>query len=134
MAIQTEMTFEHQPSRRTKIVAFRLTPDDYERLNALAHARGMQIGEWCREISLKFSRNPEGDSFQQAITGEMIALKDLVMNVTYNFASGCRITPNVMTDIWKEAERTKRTKAQNLLRQASADQQGVPPPQGMREK
>jgi hypothetical protein len=106
MAIQTAMTFENQPSHRTKIVAFRLTPDDYERLNALAHARGMQIGEWCREISLKFSRNPEGDSFQQAITGEMIALKDLVMNVTYNFASGCRITPNVMTDIWNEAERS----------------------------
>lgn len=134
MAIQTAMTFEHQPSHRTKIVAFRLTRDDYERLNALAHARGMQIGEWCREISLRFSQNPEGDCFQQVITGEMIALKDIVMNATYNFASGRRITSDIMTNIWKEAERTKRTKAQNLLRQASADQQGVPPPQGMRGK
>jgi hypothetical protein len=134
MAIQTAMTFEHQPSHRTKIVAFRLTADDYDRLNALARARGMQIGEWCRDISLKFSRNPEGDGFQQAITGEMIALRDVVLNVTYNFASGCQITSNVMTNIWKEAERTKRTKARNLLRQASADEQGVPPPQGMRGK
>lgn len=94
----------------------------------------MQVGEWCREISLNFSRNPEGDCFQQTITGEMIALKDIVMNATYNFASGCRITSDVMTNIWKEAERTKRSKAQHLLRQASADQQGVPPPQAMRGK
>lgn len=127
MAIQTAMTFENQPPHRTKIVAFRLTPDEYERLSALASARGMQVGEWCRDISLKFSRNPEGDCFQQAITGEMIALKDIVMNATYNFASGCRITSTAMTEIWKEAERTKRTKAQKLLRQASADQQGVRP-------
>lgn len=134
MAIQTAMTFERQPSHRTKIVAFRLTPDDYERLNALARARGMQIGEWCREMSLKFSRNPEGDCFQQTITGEMIALRDVAANVIYNLASGCPINSNVMSNIWKEAERTKRTKAQKLLRQASADQQGVPPPQGMREK
>lgn len=53
MAIQTATTFEHQPSHRTKIVAFRLTPDDYARLNALARARGMQIGEWCRYVSLR---------------------------------------------------------------------------------
>jgi hypothetical protein len=128
------MSVEQQNSHRTKIVAFRLTEHDYERLHALAHAHGMQIGEWCREISLQFARNPEGDGFQQAITGEMIALKDIVMNATYNFASGCRITSDVMTNIWKEAERTKRTKAKNLLRQASADEQGVPPPQGMRGK
>jgi hypothetical protein len=62
------------------------------------------------------------------------ALRDIVMNVTYNFASGCPITSDVMTNIRKEAERTKRIKAQNLLRQASTDQPGVPPPQGMRGK
>jgi hypothetical protein len=128
------MSVEQEHSHRTKIVAFRLTPDDYERLNALARARGMQISEWCRETSLRFARSPEGDCFQQAITGEVIALKDIVMNVTYNFGSGHPITSNVMTEIWKEAERTKRTKAQNLLRQASADQQGVPPPQGKKGK
>lgn len=128
------MTFEPQGAHRTKIVAFRLTPDDYERLHALARARGMQIGEWCREVAVRFARNPEGDCFQQAITGEMIALRDVVTNVIYNLASGSSITSSVMTTIWKEAERTKRTKAQNLLRQASADQQGVPPPQGIREK
>jgi hypothetical protein len=128
------MSVEQQLSHRTKIVAFRLTAHDYERLHALAHARGMQIGEWCRELSLRFARNPEGDGFQRAITGEMIALRDIVTNVTYWLASGVSITPDNMKAIWKEAERTKRTKAQSLLRQVNDDEPGVPPPQGMRER
>jgi hypothetical protein len=128
------MSVEQQDSHRTKIVAFRLTEHDYERLHALAHARGMQIGEWCRDISLRFARNPEGDCFQQAVTGKMIALRNVVANVIYNFASGSSINSNVMTNIWREAERTKRTKARSILRQASEDPQGVPPPQGVKGK
>jgi hypothetical protein len=126
------MNVEQPNSHRTKIVAFRLTEHDYDLLHALAHARGMQIGEWCREISLQFARNPEGDGFQQAITGEMIALRDIVANVIYNFASGSSINSSVMTNIWKEAERTKRTKARSILRQSSEDHQGVPLSQGVK--
>jgi predicted DNA-binding protein len=131
MAIQTAVTFEHQASHRTKIVAFRLTPDDYERLNALARARGMQVGEWCREVSLKFSRNPEGDAFQQAVLEEVMAVRTITSQTIHCLASGFPITTATTEKIWKQADESKRNKALKLLRQIR-EQQGVPPPQGMR--
>lgn len=134
MAIQTEMRFEQQPSHRTKIVAFRLTPDDYERLNALAHARGMQVGEWCRELALQFARNPEGDPFQQAVLEEVMAVRTITSQTIHCLASGFPITTATTEKIWRQADESKRNRALKLLRQVSEERQGVPPPQGMREK
>jgi predicted DNA-binding protein len=134
MAIQTAMTFEHQPSHRTKIVAFRLTPDDYERLNALARARGMQVGEWCRELALRFLRNPEGDAFQQAVLEEVMAVRTITSQTIHCLASGFPITAATTEKIWKQADESKRNRALKLLRQISEDRQGLPLPQEMKGK
>lgn len=134
MAIQTAITFERPPSHRTKIVAFRLTPGDYERLHALANARGMQIGEWCRDLALQFARNPEGDGFQQAVLGEVIAVRDTINQLAYYDAEGYRVTVATLQALLKEIEKSKRTKALNLLRRLHDDSHGVPPPQEARDK
>lgn len=134
MAVQTAMTFEQQTSHRTKIVAFRLTPDDYERLNAFARARKMQIGEWCRELAIQFARNPEGDSFQQAVLEELMAVRTIASQTIHCLASGFPITTATTEKIWKQADESKRNRALKLLRQVSEERQGVPPPQTVREK
>jgi hypothetical protein len=134
MAIQTTITFEHQPSHRTKIVAFRLTPDDYARLNGLARARGMQIGEWCRELALQFGRNPEGNAFQQAVLEEVMAVRTITSQTIHCLASGFPITTATTEKIWKQADESKRNRALKLLRQISEEQQSVPPAQGVRGK
>lgn len=134
MAFQTVMTFEQQPSHRTKIVAFRLTPDDYERLNALARARNMQVGEWCRELAIQFARNPEGNAFQQAVLEEVMAIRTITSQTIHCLASGFPITTATTEKIWKQADESKHNRALKLLRQVSEDRQGVPPPQEAREK
>lgn len=134
MAFQTAMTFEQQPSHRTKIVAFRLTPDDYERLNALARARGMQVGEWCRELALQFALNPEGNAFQQAVLEEVMAVRAITSQTIHCLASGFPITTATTEKIWRQADELKRNKALKLLRQIREERQGVPPPQGVRGK
>lgn len=134
MAIQTAMTFEQQPSHRTKIVAFRLTPDDYEQLSAFARARGMQVGEWCRDLALRFARNPEGDAFQQAVLEEVMALRAITSQTIHCLASGFPITTATTEKIWRQADESKRNRALKLLRQVSEDRQGVPLPQGERGK
>lgn len=134
MAIQTAMTFEQHPSHRTKIVGFRLTPEDYEHLNALARARGMQIGEWCRELAMQFARNPEGDPFQQAVLEEVMAMRTITSHTIHCLASGFPITTATTEKIWRQADESKRNRALKLLRQISEERQGVSPPQGVRGK
>jgi hypothetical protein len=60
---------------------------------------------------------------------EMMALRNIVTQVTYYLASGCPITSTTMKTIWREAEESKRGKALNLLRQVHADEEGGPLPQ-----
>lgn len=123
------MTTEHHSPFRTRTIGVRVTAEDYELLHSLAHFQGKCISEWCREVLLRVARNPEGSCFEQAMVGEMVALRTTVTEVIYYLASKSPLTLADMKAIWKQADESKRQKALELLRQVSGEERGIPPPQ-----
>jgi hypothetical protein len=125
---ENRMTAENHPQLRTKIVGVRVTDDDFELLQSRANAQGKTLSEWCRDVLLQVARNPEGNCFEQAMVGEMMALRTIITELNYYYVAKTPLTFDSMKAIWKKAEESKRKQALNLLRQVSAEKD-VPPPQ-----
>jgi hypothetical protein len=101
---ENHMTAENHPQLRTKIVGVRVTDDDFELLQASANTQGKSVSEWCRDALLRVARNPEGNCFEQAMVGEMMALRTIVTELNYYYVSKTPLTFDGMKAIWKKAE------------------------------
>ncbi len=108
-------------SLRTKVISIRTTDDDFELLQSTANAQGKPLSEWCRDVLLRAARNPEGNSFEQAMVGEMMALRTIVTELNYYYISRSPLTFDDVKAIWKEAEELKHNQALKYLRQVSAE-------------
>lgn len=122
------MATENRPPFRTKTIGVRVARVDFEHLQSIANSQGKSLSEWCRDVLLRVARNPEGNCFEQAMVGEMVALRTTVTEVIYYLASKSPLTLADMKAIWKQADESKRQKAE-LLRQVSGEERGIPPPQ-----
>jgi predicted DNA-binding protein len=53
--------------QKRKTVSFRLTPEEYERLEAIATERGYSIGEYVRDLALGAARSQPMEKKLQAL-------------------------------------------------------------------
>lgn len=103
----------------SKTIGVRVTDADYARLQALADAQGMPVGEWCRTVLLDLAQK-SGDKprpIEQALLAEVIALRTIVANLTYAFTSEGKVTREQMLAVIERADKTKLKRAADLFAQ-----------------
>src|ERR1700740_2836368 len=98
-----------------KTIGVRVTEADYARLESLADTEGQPVGEWCRKVLLDVAKSPVGTPIDQALLGEVIALRTIVVNLIYAFTSDSKVTPDQMRAFIERADSTKSKRAMELL-------------------
>src|SRR5438067_2261290 len=62
-----------QPTRKTRTIAFRVTDEEYKRIEDAAAATGEDPNEWCRNLSLALSGRGDGLSRNERLLYEELA-------------------------------------------------------------
>ena len=98
---------------RTRSVGTKLTEEEFARLESLAAATGQSVSEWAREALLAAttptpgSPNPNNNSTDTAVLGEVRALRAIVLNLFFDLAKGEEITVERMQEIIARADAKK---------------------------
>jgi hypothetical protein len=120
-----------KPPLRTKTLGTKLSEAEYAQLEAAARERGLTLSEWCRTVLLasvngqgakSAAAAPDaGSGTRQALMGELVALRTILLNVLYKQANGERITAEEMQRLIERADADKLKKAQARLEQAAGN-------------
>jgi len=112
-----------KPSLRTRSIGTKVTDEEYAELEHAAQIGGKTLGEWCREVMLANvnGNGPHlhGDSESQALMGEVVALRTILLNVLYKQANGETLTAEEMQRLIERADADKLKKAAERLRHGS---------------
>src|ERR1700674_720230 len=108
------------PVPRTRSAGAKVTDEEYQQLEALAQARGLTLGEWCRQILLAQLNPAVPKSPEETILAEVLGLRMILLNGLYALASGEKLTAEQMKALIERADAEKLTAAaQRLADQAS---------------
>ena len=102
---------------RARSVGTKVTADEYARLEARAREQQLSISEWTRRVLLDAAKIGPGRAGEQAILGEVIALRTIVANLIYAFTSDGKVTAEQMRAFIERADGTKSKRAMELLSQ-----------------
>jgi hypothetical protein len=113
-----------KPPLRTKSIGFKVSEEEYARLEEAARAGGFTLGEWCRQVVLE---DASGEEMKPAETGaeapalmaELVALRAILLNVLFKLANGQTLTAEEMQRLIDRADSDKLTKARERLAQAA---------------
>ena len=118
-----------KPALRTKSIGFKVSEEEYAQLEAAAQAGGQTLGEWCREVAVLASANGQPPkatgpgSEAQALMGELVALRTILLNVLFKQANGETLTAAEMQALIDRADAGKLRKARERLAQAESEGQ-----------
>jgi hypothetical protein len=114
------------PVPRTRSAGAKVNDEEYQQLEALAQARGLTLGEWCRQILLAQLNPAVPKSPEETILAEVLGLRMILLNGLYALASGEKLTAEQMQALIKRADAEKLTAAAQRL----ADQAAGKEPKG----
>jgi hypothetical protein len=119
-----------KPPLRTKSIGFKVSEEEYARLEEAAQAGGFTLGEWCRQVVLEDASGeeikPTGTGAEaQALMAEVVALRAILLNVLFKLANGEKPTAEEMQRLIDRADADKLKKARERLAQA-AEPEGQP--------
>ncbi|MFO0508785.1 MAG: hypothetical protein ACK5YZ_02140, partial [bacterium] len=105
-------TSKNGAAARTKSVGTKLTEEKFARLESLAAAAGQSVSEWARSALLAAttptpvhsSTNPNPNSSNDAVLGEVRALRAIVLNLFFDLAKGEEITVESVKEIIAKAD------------------------------
>jgi hypothetical protein len=112
-----------KPPLRTKSIGFKVSEEEYARLEEAARAAGFTLGEWCRQVVLEDTSGeeikPTGTGAEaQALMAELVALRAILLNVLFKLANGEKPTAEEMQRLIDRADSDKLKKARERLAQA----------------
>ena len=97
-------------SRRTKSIGTKVTPEEYDRIHALA---GHQpISEWVRAALLNAADASPVDS---VVLAELLALRTILLNLHFHLCSGSSVTADTMQRLIERADQDKQQQAEARL-------------------
>lgn len=111
-------------SNRTKHVAIRVSPQDYERLAALAKRDLKPLREWCRDRILDAARVNNPSPCQHAILGEIAATQAIMIDLIYTWAHDGKLSQKAVQDIVSAAQNSKFKEACQLFSVARSRLEG----------
>jgi hypothetical protein len=97
-------------SRRTKSIGTKVTPEEYERVRALAGEQ--PISEWVRAMLMKAADASPADSL---LLAELIALRTILLNLHFHLCCGTPLTADAMQRLIERADQEKWQKAEARL-------------------
>ena len=83
---------------RTRSAGAKVTDEEYAQLAALAQARGLTLGEWCREVLLAQLAPSSATLPEKAILAELLGLRMIVINLLRALGTGEPLTAGEDTD------------------------------------
>jgi len=101
-------------SRRTKSIGTKVTPEEYDRIHALAGDQ--PISEWVRAALLNVADASPVDS---VVLAELLALRAILLNLHFHLCSGAPVTADTMQRLIERADQDKGRLAEARL--AGAD-------------
>ena len=111
-----------KPLLRTKSIGTKVSDEEYAALEKLAQARGLTLGEWCREVMLASANGAGGGAGAEVLMGELVALRTILLNVLFKQANGETITAEAMQQLIDRADAGKLRKARERLGQGAGSE------------
>lgn len=106
-------TSKNGAAARTRSVGTKLTEEEFARLESLAAASGQSVSEWARSALLAATTptpanpNPNPNNSNDAVLGEVRALRAIVLNLFFDLANGEEITVESVKEIIAKADAKK---------------------------
>ena len=97
-------------SRRTKSIGTKVTPEEYDRIHALAGDQ--PISEWVRAALLNAADASPVDS---VVLAELLALRTILLNLHFHLCSGAPVTTDTMQRLIERADQDKQQQAEARL-------------------
>ena len=94
-------------SRRTKSIGTKVTPEEYDRIHALAGDQ--PISEWVRAALLNVADASPADS---VVLAELLALRTILLNLHFHLCSGSPVTADTMQRLIERADQDKQQQAE----------------------
>jgi hypothetical protein len=116
-----------KPPLRTKSIGFKVSEEEYARLETTAQASGRTLGEWCREVVLASASDAER---HDPALAEIVGVRLLLVNVLGPLAAGEKVTPERFNQLLEQISEMKYQLAVQLQRQASGKPQPEKPSGG----
>jgi hypothetical protein len=96
---------------RTKSIGTKVSDDEYAALEKLAEARGLNMGEWFRELVLaELIAHPA----EQTILAEILALRMLFLNTVQMFGAGRELTTEELRKLIEKVDRDQQRRGGKL--------------------
>jgi predicted RNA-binding Zn ribbon-like protein len=102
---------------RTRSVGTKVSAEEYGRLESCARDNELSISEWSRKALLAAANVGQSSASDQAILGEVIALRTIVANLIYAFTSEGKVSAEQMRAFIERADGTKSKRAAEILSQ-----------------
>src|SRR5713226_10613129 len=95
---------------RTRSAGAKVTDEEYTQLEALAQARGLNLGEWCRQVLLAQLQPPSASLPEQTILAEVLSLRMIVINLLREFGNGGKLTSEKVKEDMERGDEEKQRK------------------------
>jgi hypothetical protein len=105
---------------RTRSAGAKVTDQEYAQLEALAQARGLTMGEWCREVLLQQLAPTAASLPEKVILTEVLGLRMIMINLLRALGSGEPLTTEKTQTVIDWADREKITTTGECLREYAA--------------
>src|SRR5215469_9832174 len=107
---------------RTRSAGAKVTDDEYRQLETLAQARGLTVGEWCREVLLAQCSEPSTTVPEQTILAVVLGVRMIVINLFRALGKG-ELSQETLETMIRRAGSERGPKALEAAAQA-ADRRG----------
>jgi hypothetical protein len=107
------------PELRTRSAGAKVTEKEYAEIEKLAEARGLNVGEWCREVILAELERGESPS-AETVLAEVLALRMIFLNAIAAMGQGRELTTEQMQKLIERADAEKFRKVAERVEQQSA--------------
>jgi hypothetical protein len=97
-------------SRRTKSIGTKITPEEYDRIHALAGDQ--PISEWVRAALLNVA---DASPIDAVVLAELLALRTILLNLHFQLCSGSPVTADTMQHLIERADQDKHQQAEARL-------------------
>jgi hypothetical protein len=105
---------------RVRSVGTKLSEAEYAQCERTAARRGLTLGEWCRQALLEAAEGSARAPEAEAILGEILALRKIVINLLYGERAGEPLDEERMRELIEAADAEKLARAGERLRSVRA--------------
>ena len=105
---------------RTRSAGAKVTDEEYAQLAALAQARGLTLGEWCREVLLAQLKPSVASLPEETILAEILGLRMIMINLLRALGNEETLTADKVQKVIQWADTEKLATAVERLRNNEA--------------